>query len=123
LKEDDDVLVLDGIPPPQLHLHMGVVNVVMDVIYKVWGKELLLAWCKRHYIMRRGYQGGCFDGNNAKKILEKLDELAEECPVSCLPLVELLQEFRPIVDGCFGHDLDPNYMQVDAMIRQTLSGY
>ena len=59
--------------------------------------------------MRRGYHGGQFDGNNAKKILERLDDLEESCPSSCAPLVDLLRSFKPIVSGCFGHVLDPNY--------------
>ena len=37
---DLDQLVMDLAPPPQLHLHMGVVNLVMNVLINVWGLQL-----------------------------------------------------------------------------------
>jgi hypothetical protein len=114
LKEEDDVLVLDSIPPPQLHLHMGGVNSVMDVVMELWGEAEMLAWCKRNGVMRRGYQGGTFDGNNSKRILEKLEALEAECPPVCRPLVKLLWSFKSIVEGCFGRELDPNYESIIA---------
>ena len=63
VEQDDDVLVLDAIPPPQLHLHIGGVNTAMDVMMDLWGETKVLEWCKKHHIMRRGYHGGSFDGN------------------------------------------------------------
>ena len=105
-------MTLLRIPPPQLHLHLGIPNLVMDVIILLWGLEEVLAWAKRNYIMRRGYHGGQFDGNNAKKILERLDDLEASCPSSCAPLVHLLRSFKPIVSGCFGQSLDPSFHEL-----------
>ena len=48
---------------------MGVVNSVMNVIIDIWGMDETLRWCQDNYIIRRGYHGGQFDGNNCKKIL------------------------------------------------------
>ena len=106
---DLDQLVMDLAPPPQLHLHMGVVNLVMNVLINVWGLDAALAWCKWNLIIQRGYHGGQFDGNNSKKILERVNDLASSCPANCRPLVELLRAFHPIVSGCFGSSLDPCY--------------
>lgn len=109
VKEDREKLVLDSFPPPELHLHMGAVNTVMDALIAIWGLENVLDWCKTKHIMRRGYQGGTFDGNNSKRILEYTDDLFNAVPVNCRPLVELLQVFEPIVSGTFGHNLDPDF--------------
>ena len=86
-----------------------VVNMVMDLIIIIWGLDEVLRWCKTNFIMRRGYHGGGFDGNNSKKVLDRLESLEEQVPLSCLPLVDLLRSFRPIVSGCFGSTLDPEY--------------
>ena len=106
------------VPPPQLHLHMGVVNSVMNVIIEIWGLDETLKWCQDNYIIRRGYHGGQFDGNNSKKILERLADLADYCPSNCLPLIDLLRSFLPIVSGCFGSVLDPHYRSLIADFRQ-----
>jgi hypothetical protein len=131
LLEDGETQVLDAIPPPQLHLHMAGVNSAMDVIMQLWGEEDTLAWCKRNHIIRRGYQGGTFDGNNSKRILEKLDDLSLECPTNCQPLIEVLETFKGVVEGVFGQDLAEDYeirivtyaekfktVQVNSKIRQ-----
>jgi hypothetical protein len=57
IREEPDVEILDSIPPPQLHLHMGGTNSAMDAIMELWGETELLAWCKKNFIMKRGYQG------------------------------------------------------------------
>ena len=46
------------------------------------------------------------------KILECVDDLADNCPLSCLPLVSLLKAFLPIVDGCFGDTLNSRYNEL-----------
>ena len=85
---------------------------VMDLMIAIWGLDAVLAWCRKNYIRRRGYHGGQFDGNNAKKILEKIDDLSSSCPPTCQPLIDLLRAFHPIVSGCFGQSLDPSYHEL-----------
>jgi hypothetical protein len=36
---------------------MGGTNSAMDAIMELWGETELLAWCKKNFIMKRGYQG------------------------------------------------------------------
>ena len=89
----------------------------MDLVIAIWGLDEVLAWCKSNFIIRRGYHGGQFDGNNCKKILDRLDDLEVKCPKSCLPLIELLRSFRPIVSGCFGNELDDHYRDLITEFR------
>ena len=63
LDYDDKELVLDVVPPPELHLLMGVVNKIVDLLIKVWPG--VLDWCRSKGITRHGYQGGGLDGNNS----------------------------------------------------------
>ena len=70
--------------------------------------------------MRRGYHGGSFDGNNANKILSQVDDLADSCPISCIQLVEVLRAFDPIVSGCFGDHLDPNFLDLFSNFQSVL---
>lgn len=105
LEYDDEQLVLDVIPPPELHLLMGVVNKILDLVIKVWPE--VLDWCRSKGITRHGYQGGGLDGNNSKKLLDKLDELSAIIPIHLLPIVSTLKDFKEIVAGCFGDYLCP----------------
>jgi hypothetical protein len=41
--------------------------------------------------------------------LEKVEALAEECPQRCLPIVNLLRAFKPVVEGTMGQDLVDDY--------------
>ena len=118
IQGDDHELTLLKIPPPQLHLHVGVVDLTMNAIIAIWGLENVLEWCKENGVMRRGYQGGTFDGNNAKKILERTENLADCVPVKCLPLVDLLQAFKPIVSGVFGDELRPDFEELIHNFRE-----
>jgi hypothetical protein len=44
-------------------------------------------------------------GNNSKKLLEKVEAIEKECPQRCLPIVNLLRAFKPVVEGTMGQDL------------------
>ena len=77
MDEDDDVLVLDRIPPPELHLLMGVVNHIIALMIKIW-TDRILNWLRSKGIHRHGYNGGGLDGNNSKKLLACLDILERD---------------------------------------------
>ena len=38
-----------------------------------------------------------------------IENLAEVSPAECEPLLDVLRAFSPIVTGCFGKVLDPEY--------------
>ena len=58
LRMDSDMEVMDALPPPELHLMMGAVNLQLEVIYNylaILGQdEMLWAYCSQHGITRRG---------------------------------------------------------------------
>ena len=97
--EADDKLVLDQLPPPELHLMMGGVNCHMNLLIKMKGLPFIEAWTRTMRILRHGYQGGGYDGNNSKKILESLDDLAIRVPISCLPIISSLQALKAVISG------------------------
>ena len=68
-KEPDDIKPLELIPMGELHLTMSVPNLVTDVIEPIMGTEEFNKFLMDNYIMRRGYFGGTFDGNNSKKLI------------------------------------------------------
>ena len=51
--------------------------------------------------MRHGYNGGGFDGNNSKKILDNAADLRYNLPnsIDCLPAIDALQSLKHVVDG------------------------
>jgi hypothetical protein len=100
IKEDPSKLILDQLPPPELHLLIGVVNKLMDLLIAQVGLEWTEHWTKSHHIIRHGYSGGGYDGKNSKKILECLDDLSNQVPLICLPIIDVLRSFHPIVTGC-----------------------
>ena len=52
---------------------IGGVNVVMNAIILHKGLPEIERWCKSHHILRHGYHGGGYDGNNSRRILDFLD--------------------------------------------------
>ena len=53
----------------ELHLRKSVPNLVTDVIEPIMGTEEFNKFLLDNYIMRRGYFGGTFDGNNSKQLM------------------------------------------------------
>ncbi|KAJ6646662.1 Helicase required for RNAi-mediated heterochromatin assembly 1, partial [Pseudolycoriella hygida] len=104
-----DERFIDIIPPPELHLMLGVVNTIYDHIHGAFNNEAL-AWAKSCNVEKSVTQAGTgFNGNARKKLLEKLDILRAICPVGCLKFVKALEDFHSVVKSCFGQNLDPNF--------------
>ena len=101
--EDSD-LILDKIPPPQLHVMMGGANKIWDVLSSLWGEEAEV-WARTKGITKHGYNGGGLDGVNSSLLLHRADELASVCPFKLIPMVVALQKLHRLVNGCFSHDL------------------
>ena len=102
MEEDDNTLVLHVIPPPELHLQMGVVNHILDLLIDIFG-DLILDWMKNNQIYRRGYQGGGLSGNNCRKFLKLVEKLNIDSRnwtgvsfVDILPFVGTLRSFDKV---------------------------
>ena len=91
--------VISVLAPGELHEMIGGVGVAMDLIIKRYGLEFVEKWTKSEGIIRHGYHSGGYDGNNSKRILEKLDSLASYLPLECVPIIENLRAFKHVVHG------------------------
>ncbi|KAJ6637216.1 Protein doublesex [Pseudolycoriella hygida] len=79
-----DKPIIDIIPPPELHLMLGVVNTIFDRIAYEFNAEAL-AWAKTCNVERDIRNGNAgFNGNSCKKLLQKVDVLRAVCPIGCL---------------------------------------
>ena len=108
-KKPQEKLVLDVIPPPELHLLMKIVTVCSLLLCN---GALVSEWFKKNGISFHGYNGGGLDGRNSNKVLKKLSDLnifvTENCP-EYLPVVGLLFKFEQVVFACFGMNLVDMY--------------
>ncbi|CAH0551184.1 unnamed protein product [Brassicogethes aeneus] len=66
---DSDKPVLHYIPPPELHILLGIVQKLFDTL-KMEYPEVALEWVKRLFI--GFYHYGKFNGNSARKILKNV---------------------------------------------------
>ena len=101
MQEADSKRPLDVFPPGELHLLMGAINKKVDIIIKKYGITFLEGWMRQFGIIRRGYNGGGFDGKNSKKVLENVDSLAQYLPNECSPIIEALRAFKEVVSGAY----------------------
>ena len=65
LKESDNTLVLDVVPPPELHLLMKIVTVCAQLLCN---QAAVANWFKASGILFHGYNGGGLDGRNSNKV-------------------------------------------------------
>lgn len=108
-KKDENTIILDIIPPPELHLMLGVVNTLFNHMLEEFKDEALL-WAKSCFVVREVYRGcSGYNGNSCKILLEKLDILRSQCSLGCLKFVDVFNDFRLIVQACFGKNLDKNF--------------
>jgi len=76
LDDDPELYIEHIIPPPELHILMGVVDKLSVLLLTLW--PAFEKWLKSHYVMMLGYHGTGFDGNNASKLLSLIETLARD---------------------------------------------
>ena len=76
---EDAILVLDFIPPMELHLMLGIVNRLYDHLDKALetsGSSVRAKdWSDQLSINRRHYHGGQFVGNHCSRLLSEVGKL------------------------------------------------
>jgi len=117
LKGDADQRVVEVLPPPELHLLLGIVNKIYNEMFKVWDGASL--WSKHCFVERSAIHGGSFDGNGCKRLLTRIDSLRAMCPLRCLRYVAVLDNFNLVVNSCFGVTLDPRFREHIAKFRDS----
>ena len=99
IDEEDAKRVIDVLPPPELHLLMGVVNALLNLLIRIFSLEFVESWLNANNILRHGYQGGGTDGNNSMKVLKHLNSLEMALPDALAPIVDCLRALKNVVSG------------------------
>lgn len=110
ISDNPEELILDIIPPPELHLMIGVVNTLFNHMLKEFNVDTL-RWenaCQVRRETKRGASG--FNGNASKRLLDNVDILRSSCSIGCIKYVQALHDFRSVVSACFGMILDSNFV-------------
>lgn len=106
-------------PPPELHLYLGVINGLFNNMAKEF-ESTALSWAKACNVERQVTFG--FNGNNCKQLLKKLDVLSSICPEECQKYVKVFTDFRIVVNACFSKTLNPEFANfIDNFKRSYLA--
>lgn len=101
--------VLQVLPPPELHLMIGVVNKIVEFMLEVC-PTIVNEWLRRCHVLRQVTRTGpSFTGNSAKKLLDNIDLLRSMADFEILKYIEVLHNFKNVVHDCFGDTLRPTY--------------
>ncbi|CAH0560384.1 unnamed protein product [Brassicogethes aeneus] len=75
-QRDDDKLILDVIPPPELHLLLGCVNTLYGSMDKLY-PDIATKWAQQSNIERSYTNGGKFSfaGNACNALLNNVNKL------------------------------------------------
>jgi hypothetical protein len=102
-----EMLILQVIPPPELHLMTGTVQLIYEGLTRIWPHSA--DWLAQCHVQQNQIHGGSFTGNASRKLLRSADILAEICPPSALKFVSEFRAFNDIIEACFGAELKPNW--------------
>ena len=104
---NDSALILDVIPPMELHLFLGIVNHLFKNLLDLWPG--LKEWPTLLHIQFQPYHGGHFADNECHKLLQNLDilqRLAEKtCAYQAFGFIETLRHFKEVISSCYGTTL------------------
>ena len=106
--KSSSLLVMDALPPSQLHIELRVVNHVYSFLIHfdngVW-KEIVEGWAKKTLCKRELWHGGEFQGNQCKALLENLSYFEDNFGNAKIPLMApflvALKSFNEIRKKCF----------------------
>lgn len=109
IQTGQDTLILDVIPPPELHLLLGVVNTLFSNMMEEFKTEAD-NWAERCHVEQEMTHGSpSFKGNSCRVLLNNTDLLRSICSLGCLKYVDAFEKFNEVVKSCFTMDLDPKF--------------
>jgi hypothetical protein len=112
-------IILSHVPPPSLHIMLGMVNHFYDSLELLW--KNINKWAEELQIVRTEYHGGGFEGRECRKLVDGVDVLErlvnEEDfrPTRANPsrfhpglsFVYAIKAYGVVMEKCFGHTLHP----------------
>ena len=108
----DDTLILDTLPPLELHHLLGVVNHIFQKMKSVWPNAE--KWPTSLNMKLSPYHGGMFEENDSRKLLRnvyRLQQLAEaDSAFQVFEFIEALRKFDAVMKSCFGSDLEVDFL-------------
>ena len=114
-----DRLFLEMIPPPELHLMLGVVNTLFTKMLMEF-EDQALKWAKDCHVERAITRGmSAFNGNGCKTLLDKVDILRANSGLGCVKFVQTFQDFKKVVASCFGNSLNSNSKEKIAAFKKS----
>ena len=118
----DDSLVINSVGVPELHCMTGLSGKLMNHAETIIddagqdGAKFVNHFLKNENIKKSEQRGGCYEGNQAKKLLDKCENLItyvgvqdEEVLEKIYNLVDVMKKFALVRDSCFGIKLNPAY--------------
>ena len=104
LSGPDYTVILDILPPPELHLMTGVCFHIFKAIAEEMGEKLAYEWVEK-YVGKVDPSVG-FKGKQARMFLKKISEMAQsrtpKFPRRLMKFIHALQKFDKVVSSCFG---------------------
>ena len=113
---ENDQLILDVMPPPELHLLLGCVNKLYEHLEKC-NPNIAKKWARQCHVEKKFTNGGnySFEGNSCKLLLKNVDKLQQICEaendIMCMGYVDALRKFGVVVGDCFSVDLKKDYQR------------
>ena len=119
---DDDMLLLDVINIPGLHVMTGNVGKLVGELEKTFpdkeeGRQFVSKFLATINVERAEYQGShSFEGNHARKLLRRISLLqpaAQKLPIELrdkvMKFISTLQAFNKVVVACFGKTIEGDH--------------
>ena len=123
---DDSTLVLDLVPPMELHLMLGIVNGLYDHLDKQLKENQCAVsvseWSTGLGLKRSKHHSGEFNGNQCKTLLantktlldntKSLKNILQDAGAYTIgePVLLALEQFNNVVKSCFGRELKEDYL-------------
>lgn len=116
----DSTLVLDVIPPMELHCHIGATNKLYDdldvSLVQAESTKTAEDWSDHVGVKRPRMHSGEFNGDQCSALLNKLDWIQnliekEDLPDRVKFTYQALLSFKRVKDSCFGKTCEQDYLQ------------
>ena len=98
----NETRVMNVLPPAELHLMLGTVNYLFDLL-ETKCKEASQNWMKQCHLKSQHYHGQCFNGNECKKLLKNIHLLQDIMPLGFRDIVLAFIYLNVNVSSTFGN--------------------